>query len=243
MTVAALVVLAYVIGSLSPSVLLGKAARGIDIREHGSGNAGATNAFRVLGTPLGVAVLLLDVAKGFAPVMIARVLVDPDWTVLVALAAIAGHNYSIFLRGRGGKGVATGAGVLLAMMPISAVILVALFGVVLLSTSYVSAASVIAALGLPVLAMVAGQPTPYLLFSLAASGIVVWAHRGNVRRLLRGTESKSGLSWSRVSTFLVRREWGGGVQLSGRMVILSPTCTRMPTMGVRREPTEDIRPA
>lgn len=210
MTVAALVVLAYVIGSLSPSVLLGKAARGIDIREHGSGNAGATNAFRVLGTPLGVAVLLLDVAKGFAPVMIARVLVDPDWTVLVALAAIAGHNYSIFLRGRGGKGVATGAGVLLAMMPISAVILVALFGVVLLSTSYVSAASVIAALGLPVLAMVAGQPTPYLLFSLAASGIVVWAHRGNVRRLLRGTESKSGLSWSRVAAFLVRREWGGG---------------------------------
>lgn len=210
MTIVALAAVAFVIGSLSPSVLLGRAVRGIDIREHGSGNAGATNAFRVLGTPLGVAVLVLDVAKGFTPVMIARFLVEPDWTVLVALAAMAGHNYSIFLRGRGGKGVATGAGVLLAMMPISLVILVALFVVVLLSTSYVSAASVTAALGLPVLAFLGGQPTPYLLFSLAASGIVVWAHRGNLRRLFRHTESKSGLSWSRVVAFRARREWAGG---------------------------------
>ncbi|MBU2602170.1 MAG: glycerol-3-phosphate 1-O-acyltransferase PlsY [Actinobacteria bacterium] len=210
MTVAALVVGAYLIGSLSPSVLLGKAVRGIDIRDHGSGNAGATNAFRVLGTPLGGVVLLLDVAKGFAPVMAARFVVEPDWTVLVALAAIAGHNYSIFLRGRGGKGVATGAGVLLAMMPISLVMLLGVFAVVLLSTSFVSAASVTAAVGLPVLAFLGKQPTAYLLFSLAASGIVVWAHRGNVRRLLRGTEPKSGLTWSRVGAFLVRREWGRG---------------------------------
>jgi hypothetical protein len=118
-----LVVLGYLFGSLSPSVFLGRIFKGLDVRERGSGNAGTTNAFRVLGVKLGIAVLLGDVLKGVIPVLIARLVLDDDTqaplvTVIVALASMVGHNYSLFLRGRGGKGVATGAGAALAMMPV-----------------------------------------------------------------------------------------------------------------------------
>lgn len=196
---AVLIVAAYLVGSLSPSVMLGRLVRGVDVRQHGSGNAGATNAFRVLGVKLGIAVLLLDVLKGFAPVAVARLLVGPSEIVLVGLAAMAGHNWSLFLRGRGGKGVATGAGVLLAMMPGTAVALVALFGVMLLSTSVVSLSSLTAAVMLPVLAVATRKPASYLAFSLVAAMVVVYAHRGNIGRLIRREEPRSGLSWSSVA--------------------------------------------
>ncbi|HZK48187.1 MAG TPA: glycerol-3-phosphate acyltransferase, partial [Thermoleophilia bacterium] len=104
MTEALLIVGAYLVGSISPSVFLGRLVRGIDLREHGSGNAGTTNAFRVLGTGLGLAVLVADVAKGFVAALTASLLVGPTATVVVALAVMAGHNWSIFLRGKGGKG-------------------------------------------------------------------------------------------------------------------------------------------
>lgn len=202
MTEAALILVGYLVGSLSPSVMLGRLVRGVDVRRHGSGNAGATNAFRVLGVRLGIAVLLLDVLKGFLPVLAARYLVDPTFIVVVGLAAMAGHNWSVFLRGRGGKGVATGAGVLLAMMPVILVVLVAVFVVVMLSTGFVSVASLTAALALPVLSLLTDQPTPYLVFSVAAALVVVYSHRGNISRLLRRRESRSGPTWSRVVTRL-----------------------------------------
>ena len=104
------------------------------MREHGSGNAGTTNAFRVLGTRLGIVVLAADVMKGFLPVLLARYVSDPSVTVLVAMAAMAGHNWSVFLKGKGGKGVATGAGAILAMMPVILLVLVAVFVIVLALT-------------------------------------------------------------------------------------------------------------
>ncbi len=119
-----LVVFGYLVGSLSPSVLLGRRFRGVDVRRQGSGNAGTTNAFRVLGWRLGLAVLFADLLKGIVPVLLARYLSDPLVTVFVAFACVAGHNYSVFLRGKGGKGVATGAGAAIAMMPVPMAILI-----------------------------------------------------------------------------------------------------------------------
>jgi glycerol-3-phosphate acyltransferase PlsY len=116
---------------------------------------------------------------------------------LVALAALAGHNWSLFLRGRGGKGVATGAGTILGMMPLIVLALVGLFAVVLAGTGYVSLASLVAAVGFPVLTVATGRPLPYILYSITGAAIVVWAHRGNIRRLLRGQEPRLSLPWRR----------------------------------------------
>lgn len=205
MTAALLIVGAYLLGSVSPSVLLGRAFRDIDIRQHGSGNAGTTNAFRVLGYRLGAAVLAADILKGFLPVLAARILSTPTVTVIVALAAIAGHNWSVFLRGKGGKGVATGAGTLLAMMPLTFLFLLGVFFVVLLSTSIVSLASLSAAVSLVPAVIVTGKPAPYVVFSLLGAGFVVYAHRANIGRLLNGRETRSGLSWGSVARYVVRR--------------------------------------
>lgn len=195
LTACGLIVLAYLVGSLSPSVTLGKWLKGVDVREHGSGNPGTTNAIRVLGAPLGGLVLVLDVLKGFLPVLLARYAAGPVVVVLVATAALAGHNWSLFLRGKGGKGVATGAGTILAMMPLTLIALVAAFLGVLLGTSYVSLASVTAAILFPVLTVASEQPIAYVVYSLVGGIIVVWAHRGNIRRLLRGEERKVGPPW------------------------------------------------
>lgn len=197
MTLALLVLGAYLIGSLSPSVFLGRLVRGVDVRRTGSGNAGTTNAFRVLGPGLGTAVLVADVLKGFLPVILARNLVSAWGVTLVALAALAGHNWSIFLRGRGGKGVATGAGTILGMMPLIALVLVGLFATMVAAFGIVSLASLAAASAFPLLTIVTGRPLAYTLYSLVGSAIVIWAHRGNIVRLLRGKEPRLSLPWRR----------------------------------------------
>jgi glycerol-3-phosphate acyltransferase PlsY len=205
LTAIVLVVFGYLMGSLSPSVFLGKAVSGIDIREHGSGNAGTTNAFRVLGSRLGVAVLVADVLKGVIPVLIARDLTDPVVTVIVAFACVIGHDFSIFLRGRGGKGVATGAGAAIAMMPIPMAFLVVLFVVVLLATRTVSIASITCTIALPVVAgllyeFTTGLWRPPLAFVVACclmSSLVLWAHRGNMQRLLQGREHRVSFPWNK----------------------------------------------
>jgi len=194
----ALVVAAYLIGSLSPSVFLGRLLKGIDVRRHGSGNPGTTNSFRVLGPGLGTAVLIADILKGFAPVYAARLLEQsPLVIVLVGLAALAGHNYSVFLRGRGGKGIATSAGVVMAMTPLIFLVLVGAFGVVLLLTATVSAGSLTATVLYPLLSVLTGQPLPYQVFSLVASLVVAWAHRANIRRLATGREPRIKFPWRR----------------------------------------------
>lgn len=192
---AGLVAASYLIGSVSPSVFLGRMVKGIDVREHGSGNAGATNAFRVLGTRLGVVVMAADILKGFLPVLAARYLTDPSVTVLVAIAAMVGHNWSIFLKGRGGKGVATAAGAILAMMPVIIAVLVATFLAVLAVTSTVSLASLTATVLFPILTIATARPLSYVVFSVIASGVVGYAHRTNIRRLLHREEPRVKLPW------------------------------------------------
>jgi len=202
LTALGLIVMGYVFGSLSPSVFLGKAFKGLDVRKHGSGNAGTTNAFRVLGTRLGIAVLLGDILKGVIPVLIARlVLAGEDngslVTVFVGLACIAGHNYSMFLRGRGGKGVATGAGAAIAMMPLAMAFVVGLFVLLLLTVRIVSIASIAAALAFPISAVVLHQEWPYIAVCCLMSLVVLWAHRGNMVRLWHRTEPRVRFPWNK----------------------------------------------
>ena len=204
LTAFGLVVLGFLVGSLSPSVFLGKLFKGVDLRKQGSGNAGTTNAFRVLGVKMGTAVLVADLLKGVIPVVIADlVLGEPTVTVLVALATVAGHNYSIFLRGKGGKGVATGAGAAIAMMPLVGAVLVGLFLLLLLTTRVVSIASIACTVMLPVMAVVFDEPLAYIIVSCLMSAVVLWAHRGNLRRLWRREEPRVTFPWN-------KRSEGGG---------------------------------
>jgi glycerol-3-phosphate acyltransferase PlsY len=200
-----LVVFGYLAGSLSPSVWLGKAVKGVDVRDYGSGNAGTTNAFRVLGKRLGVAVLLCDVLKGVLPVVLSRYLSDPVVTVLVAISAVLGHTFSIFLKGRGGKGVATGAGAAIAMIPVPMACLVGVFLLLLLTTRIVSVASIVSTIALPVGAGllyhyqttgVWNTPLAYVVACCLMAAVVLWAHRTNVGRLVRGTERRIIFPWN-----------------------------------------------
>jgi glycerol-3-phosphate acyltransferase PlsY len=204
LTGAALVVVGYLMGSLSPSVWLGKAVKGIDLREHGSGNAGTTNAFRILGKGLGTAVLAGDVLKGVIPVVLARYVSDPVVVVMVAFASVVGHTFSIFLKGRGGKGVATGAGAALAMIPLPMACLVGLFVLLLVSTRIVSIASITCTVALPVMAGLVYRfgtgiwetPLPYVIACCLMSAVVLWAHRTNMKRVIQGTERKVVFPWN-----------------------------------------------
>jgi acyl phosphate:glycerol-3-phosphate acyltransferase len=191
-----LVVVGYLAGSLSPSVFLGRRLKGVDVREHGSGNAGTTNAFRVLGSKLGLTVLLLDILKGVVPVVLARRFSIPLAVVFVALACVLGHNYSAFLRGRGGKGVATGAGVAIAMMPLPMAALIGVFLVLFIVGRTVSIASIVCAILLPVFAAVFREPLPYIIVSCLLALLVLWGHRTNMVRLRHGSERKVTFPWN-----------------------------------------------
>lgn len=190
-----LVVFGYLVGSVSPSVFLGRLFKDLDVRRHGSGNAGTTNAFRVLGPRLGLTVLFADLLKGIIPVVLARYLSTPLVTVFVAFASVAGHNYSIFLRGRGGKGVATGAGAAIGMMPILMAILVGVYLLLFFGTRVVSIASIVCTILLPVVAVVFRQPLPYIVVCCLMSIVVLWAHRGNFVRLWRREEPRISFPW------------------------------------------------
>jgi glycerol-3-phosphate acyltransferase PlsY len=205
-TAAALVVFGYLMGSLSPSVWLGRAIKGIDVREHGSGNAGSTNAFRVLGKRLGVVVLVCDILKGVVPVVLARYFSSPWVTVGVAMVTVIGHTFSIFLKGRGGKGVATGAGAAIGMIPVPMACLLALFVVLLLSTRIVSVSSMLSTAALPLGAGllyhfqatgVWATPLAYVVACCLMAAVVLWSHRSNVGRLINGTEHRITLPWDK----------------------------------------------
>ena len=145
----ALVLIAYVMGSVPFAIVIGKWFWHVDVRDHGSGNVGTTNVFRVLGIRAGSLVLIGDMAKGFIPVFIAAHYFPTWYALIVALAALLGHMYSVFLRGGGGKGVATGAGIVLALVPWIFIIALCVFLVFLFTTRMVSVASMMAALTSP----------------------------------------------------------------------------------------------
>ena len=194
---------AYLFGSLPAGYLAGRFA-GIDVRQHGSGNIGATNVLRVLGKPWGLAVFFVDALKGFLAVRVAIAITaqTPDaaeytefFAILAAAACVAGHSFPVWLRFKGGKGVATSAGSLAGVMPIAALTIFIVWLIVFFITRYVSLASIVAATALPVavaalVALQQTQGTVLFYFSLLMTTLVVWRHRSNITRLLNGTEPR-----------------------------------------------------
>lgn len=188
-----IVLLGYLLGSIPNGLLVGR-LRGIDIRQHGSGNIGATNVFRVLGKGLGILVFLLDAGKGLLAVRLAMAMAQPGGAelagVIAAISCILGHNFPLWLKFKGGKGIATSAGVLIGLLPLATLMVFALWGVVFVVTRYVSLASIVAALALPVVVwMLAGQGALFY-FALAAGVLAVVRHKSNIQRLLNGTENR-----------------------------------------------------
>jgi acyl phosphate:glycerol-3-phosphate acyltransferase len=186
----AAVFLAYLLGSIPTGVLLGRIA-GVDVRSVGSGNIGATNVARTAGRALGILTLVGDLLKGLVPVVIVRSLGEPDEVVsATGVAALAGHLFSIFLRMRGGKGVATGAGVLIGLAPTLATIPLALFVGTFAVSRIVSLASIVAAVSAPIALFLGGRSLPATLAALVISMLIVWRHQENMSRLLAGTEPR-----------------------------------------------------
>jgi len=181
--------LAYLLGSIPCGVILAR-ARNINLQSEGSGNIGATNVARVLGRKAGLFTLLGDVAKGAIAVALAeRWMADPAWVALAGLLAFLGHLHSVFLGFKGGKGVATALGIFLYLMPLAAVVSVAVFAAVLWTTGFVSAGSIAAALAMPLAGIAFKMPPPYIVLSLVAGCLVIFRHRENIERLLAGTET------------------------------------------------------
>lgn len=184
---------AYLVGSIPFGYMVAKIGYGIDIRDHGSKNIGFTNVLRTLGPVPGTITLIADILKGVVAVTLARFLTLPDASIIIAgLAVIAGHNWSVFLRFRAGRGVATGLGVVLALTWQPTLILVALWAVILLITRYVSVASIIAVAMYPVLAYLLKLPAPYVIMGVIGAAAIIWQHRENIKRLIRGEENKLG---------------------------------------------------
>lgn len=189
---------AYLVGSLPFGLYIARWWKGIDVREHGSGNIGATNVYRVVGAPAGVLVFVLDVGKGFMPAVAASWLgLGAVWQVAAGMAAIIGHNFSPFLRFKGGKGVATSLGVLLGVAWPVGITAWALWAVVVAASRYVSLGSIIAAASLAPLSAVfypldSVDNRARFVFCLAAGLFSIAKHRSNIVRLVRGTENRIG---------------------------------------------------
>jgi len=195
-----LILLGYLLGSIPSGLIVGKLMSGVDIREHGSGNLGGTNAFRVLGVKGGIIVTSADILKGAIPAYIGLV-----WASLVPIgggevgaivggtAAIIGHAFPLFAGFRGGKSVATAVGVFLVLMPYAIGIAAIVFFTTLFTTRYVSLASILGALGLAIASIALGQSIWMIITSIVVVVFLIYRHRGNIQRILDGTESKAKL--------------------------------------------------
>ena len=184
-------ILAYLIGSIPSGLILGKLFWHKDLREHGSHNIGATNAWRTLGKGAGIAVFIADSLKGQAGVALGLVLAGtPLAAVIGGLFAIIGHSFSIFLRFHGGKGVATSLGVLTMLMGDVTFMVFVLWMTIVYMTRYVSLGSVVAGFLTPILAALFSYPMEYILFTVIAAILVIVRHRENIVRLMNGTENK-----------------------------------------------------
>jgi glycerol-3-phosphate acyltransferase PlsY len=186
-----LLIACYLIGSVPVGYLAGR-IKGIDVRKHGSGNIGMTNVTRVVGRIPGLVVLAGDILKGVLATWLGLRVGGPSVALLGGLAAIIGHNWSVFLGGRGGRGVATSAGVLLTLSPAVALSAVGVWLATLLVFRYVSVASMVAGCSVPLFMLVYRQPAGYLLLSLVIAGLILNQHRPNIRRLKEGREFRIG---------------------------------------------------
>ena len=200
MTAVLAVLAGYLLGSIPTAVWVGKSFFNIDIREHGSKNAGATNTFRVLGKPAGSFVFAVDVIKGVLPVMLVYFFADSSevepfalYKILAGVAAVVGHVLPLYAGFKGGKGVATSFGVLLAIAPLSATICLFIFLLVWFAFNYVSLGSITAAFFFPLIQyfLYPNQPISIFIFALAMSVLVIFAHKKNIARLRQGIETKT----------------------------------------------------
>lgn len=198
-------IVAYLLGSIPSAVWVGKAWYNIDVREHGSKNAGATNTFRVLGKKPGIVVLSIDIIKGalatFLPVIVlnSTLRIENEHIIqiqiLAAVFAVVGHVFPIFAQFKGGKGVATSLGVIIGLQPLAALVCVVLFLIVFILFQFVSLGAIVAALSFPlVIRFIIQEDSNWLFcFSILLSFLVIFAHRKNIRRLVKGEEAKMNL--------------------------------------------------
>lgn len=184
-------VISYLLGSIPNGLVLGKAIWGVDLRQHGSKNIGATNAWRTIGKAAGFSIFLLDMLKGAIGTYLGLTLGGSELAgILCGVLAIAGHSWSVFLGFKGGKGVATGLGVILMLMPWVTVLVFAVWFAIVRITGYVSLSSMVAAALVPVLAFAFGLSTELIIMGVVAAVFIIYRHKSNISRLLNGTESK-----------------------------------------------------
>ncbi len=189
---------AYVIGSIPTAYVFGRVLKGIDIREYGSGNVGATNVFRVIGKMPGIIALIIDIIKGFVCatylasgfMYLAPVTRPEIYRILVGLFAIAGHNWTIFLKFKGGKGVATSAGVVIGLIPKIFWLGFLVWLIKFFITGFVSLVSIIAVISIPIFTLAFGEPAEIVVFMCLLCLIIVYKHKPNIRRLARGEEKR-----------------------------------------------------
>jgi len=187
-----LVLLGYLLGSVPTGYLVGRAF-GVDVRIVGSGNIGTANVLRVAGKWAAILTLVGDMLKGFAPVVVARVATDDLWVHAgVALAAVVGHCWPVFLKFKGGKAVATGAGTSIGLAPVVGLGLFAFWWAVVLVSRYTSLGAIAVMIVSPVVFLLTGQPLAYVVYTVVGGALVLWRHRENARALIGGTERKVG---------------------------------------------------
>jgi len=185
------ILIGYVFGSIPSGLWIVRYLHHLDIREYGSKNIGATNVFRTVGVKTAVLVLICDMLKGIIPLALAdHLAASPVIVAFTALAALLGHNYSLFLGFKGGKGVATGLGLFLYLLPLGAAVGFGVWLITVLITRYVSLGSILGAICAATTGFILGYPLPYALFGLLACAFVILRHKANIGRLLNGTESK-----------------------------------------------------
>ena len=183
--------ISYLLGSIPNGLILGKAIWGVDLRQHGSKNIGATNAWRTIGKAGGISIFALDFLKGAVSAYLGLHLGGSELAgVLCGILAIAGHSWSVFLAFKGGKGVATGLGVIAALMPEVTLIVFAVWFAIVYFTGYVSLGSIVGAALVPILTLFFGLHTEFLILGLIAAVFIIYRHKSNIERLLNGTESK-----------------------------------------------------
>jgi glycerol-3-phosphate acyltransferase PlsY len=187
-----LVLLGYLSGSIPTGVLIGR-AWGVDVRKVGSGNTGMANVLRAAGKWPAILTMGGDMFKGLVPVVVARLVTENDWVVAaVALAAVVGACYSIFLRFKGGKAVATGAGTSIGLAPVLGLVLFGVWWAVTLLSRYTSLAAIAIMVVSPFAFWLTGQPAAYIAYTVLGGALVIWRHRENLKRLLSGTENRFG---------------------------------------------------
>lgn len=192
------ILVAYLLGSIPFSILIGKHFYGIDVREHGSGNPGATNTFRVLGKRAGIVVLFLDTLKGFIATSLAffyviEVDILIDTQLVLGVVAVLGHVFPIYTKFKGGKGIATALGMLLSIAPSAALICIAVFIVTLLLTQYVSLSSIVTSIVFPILVIFIFkiQDPAFRIFAIGMTALIIYTHFENIERLIKGEENKT----------------------------------------------------